>query len=94
MFILVYPLLSREQQIEWEEIEQSFYHQELTKQGYEKLRHKVFTRAGLLNHVGLLNRVEENKERNEKEYSQDQKSTVSTAHSEFKTKDDCSKVKL
>jgi hypothetical protein len=88
MFILVYPLLSREQQIEWEEIEQSFYHQELTKQGYEKLRHKVFARAG------LLNRVEQNKERNEKEYSQDQKSTVSTAHSEFKTKDDCSKVKL
>jgi hypothetical protein len=90
----VYPLLSREQQIEWEEIEQSFYHQELTKQGYEKLRHKVFARAGLLNHVGLLNRVEENKERNEKESSQDQRSTVSTAHSEFKTKDDCSKVKL
>lgn len=45
---LVYPMLPADAQREWEDIEESFYHEELTVQGYEKLRRHLFIRVGLL----------------------------------------------
>ena len=82
---LVYPLLSKELQTEWEEMEKSFYHQELTMQGYHKSRRKLFTRAG------LLVPAEQNVKRNVKGFSQNERSkdTITTG---FKSKDECSKA--
>ncbi|XP_046855449.1 N-acetylglucosamine-1-phosphotransferase subunit gamma-like isoform X2 [Xenia sp. Carnegie-2017] len=45
---LVYPSLSVEHQASWQEIERSLYYEEITEQGYYKLRHKLFVRAGLM----------------------------------------------
>ena len=81
-------MLSQEQQKEWEEIEERFYHEELTKQGYEKLRHKLFTKAGL-----LISPEENDSAKVEKKSSQNLKpnDSIDVPHS-FTTKDECSKV--
>ena len=62
----------------------------MTKQGYEKLRCKLFIRAGLM----IPDKPKDPKPL--KESSQDQTSTKTflDAHSEFRTKDECSKVKI
>ncbi|XP_028406653.1 N-acetylglucosamine-1-phosphotransferase subunit gamma-like [Dendronephthya gigantea] len=83
---LVYPALSREQQDEWDEIKRSFYHEELTMQGYEKLRRKLFRSAGLL--VPLEQKTIAV---NAKETSH-LKGTDSAVHSGFKTTEECSKA--
>jgi hypothetical protein len=85
-FIPVYPLLSREQQSEFEEIEKSLYHEELTMQGYQKSRRQLFTR------VGLLVPLEQDVKKNVKAPSQEQKSK-DTVSATFKSKDECSEVK-
>lgn len=41
-------MLSSKAQKEWEDIEESLYHEELTIQGYHKQRHHLFVSAGLL----------------------------------------------
>ena len=62
----------------------------MTKQGYEKLRCKLFIRAGLM----IPDKPKDPKTL--RESSQDQTSTKTSldAHSEFRTKDECSKVKI
>ena len=44
----VYPSLSKEQKNEWEEIERDYYREELTFQGYNKHRNKLFMKAGFI----------------------------------------------
>ena len=89
-FHLVYPLLSQEQQNDWLEIEQSFYHKEVTKQGYEKLHRKLFTRVGLL----IADKQNTPTSLQESYQGQTTQNILHRTHSEFRTKDECSKVKI
>ena len=44
----MYPSLSKDHKAEWEEIERDYYREELTFQGYNKQRNKLFIKAGFV----------------------------------------------
>ena len=57
----VFPALSEEEQMEWLDIEKAMYHQELTPQGYNKWRWKLFEKAGFLPKADITKEEEEKK---------------------------------
>lgn len=46
--LLVYPVLSKALQQKWDSLEGRLYREEITRQGYNKMLHKVFEEAGLV----------------------------------------------
>ena len=79
----MYPVLSSDGQREWENIEENFYHEELTAQGYNNKRDKLFVRAGLK--ISLPSE-------NTKDVPDFALPNSSSAKTEFLTKDQCQQV--
>ncbi|ESP01094.1 hypothetical protein LOTGIDRAFT_66613, partial [Lottia gigantea] len=44
--MLVYPVMSKEHQLEWDDIETKLFHQEITNKGYKKKLNQLFEKAG------------------------------------------------
>ena len=84
---LVYPALSAEDQQEWESIEESFFRQEITPQGYAREREKLFVRAGF--HVAKQSETEIKKEVDLQNEISDLSFVPKT---EFQTKQECAQV--
>lgn len=92
--VTVYPALSPDAQKEWLDIEEGFYRQELTLQGYNKRRKKLFVNAGFLPHDGTEKQKETvRKPKGEVEkriYPTENSSSVATDG--FRSVEQCSEV--
>ena len=94
---LVYPVLSPEGQKEWEQIEEALYHEELTTQGYNKYRRRLFQKENFI----PPDRSEKEKREEEKEVMAAVEEVINLhpggsnaqKNSTFHSKEQCAKVK-
>ena len=96
MNVSVYPVLSPEGQKQWERIEEALYREELTTQGYNKYRRRLFKKENLI----PQDRSDKEKQQEEKKITEavEEALTSHTADnnaqqsSTFHSKEDCAKV--
>ena len=92
----VYPVLSSEGKKDWEQIEEALYREELTTQGYNKYRRRLFQKENFI----PPDRSAKEKQQEEKEISDAVENALST-HAvnsntqdslDFRSKEECAKV--
>lgn len=66
--LLVYPTLTKELQKKWDALEGRLYREEITKQGYNKMLHKVFEEAGLVVDPNVVQEKETKKQANDNNF--------------------------
>lgn len=66
IFVVVYPVLSEEGKKEWEQIEEALYREELTSQGYNKYRRRLFQKENFI----PLDQSEKDKQEEERNISE------------------------
>ena len=95
-FVSVYPVLSSEGKKEWEKIEEALYRKELTTQGYNKYRRRLFQKENFI----PSDRPDKEKQQEEKEISEAVENALSShavngnRHDgfDFHSKEQCAKV--